>query len=79
MKVFFFIMFLSICWAGYKTSNNEIIDPYHPKRPSDIPEATCHGTPINWDWEKQRAYNQKKLFLHKDSTGCVLAVIIKIK
>jgi len=55
------------------------VDPYHPTRPSDIPATTCDGTPIEWNWEKQRSYNKGELFLAKDSTGCVIAVIRKIR
>jgi hypothetical protein len=55
------------------------IDPYHPTRPTDIPATTCDGTPIEWNWEKQRSYNEGKLFVERDSTGCVLLIIRKIK
>jgi hypothetical protein len=55
------------------------VDPYHPTRPAEIPSTTCDGTPIEWNWEKQRAYADGKLFLAKDSTGCVIALIKKVK
>lgn len=54
-------------------------DPYHPTRPSGVPTTTCDGTPIEWTWEKQRAYDEGKLFFERDSTGCVIVVIRKIK
>jgi hypothetical protein len=55
------------------------IDPYHPTRPAEIPATTCDGTPIEWDWEKQRSYNEGKLFVERDSTGCVILIIRKVK
>lgn len=55
------------------------VDPYHPVRPSDIPETTCDGTPIEWNWEKQRAYNEGKITLLRSNEGCVIAVVRKIK
>jgi hypothetical protein len=58
---------------------HEEIDPYHPKRPAGVPTQTKNGTPIAWNWEKQRAYNDGRLFFHKDSTGGIIAVILKME
>ena len=55
------------------------VDPYHPTRPKDIPETTCDGTPIEWNWEKQRAYNEGKKILVKSDEGCVIGIVRKIK
>jgi hypothetical protein len=72
------IIILGILLVGCAPPSREI-DPYHPTRPADIPETMCDGTPIEWDWEKQRSYNEGKLFVEKDSAGCVLLIIRKIK
>lgn len=53
--------------------------PTLPDRPADIPATTCDGTPIEWNWEKQAAYNKGKLTLLKDSTGCVIGLVRKIR
>jgi hypothetical protein len=60
-------------------NQREAFDPGHPIRPADVPKTTCDGTPIEWTWKKQRAWNQGKLFFERDSSGCVLAVIIQTK
>ena len=52
-------------------------DVHHPARPSDIPATTCSGMEVEWNWEKQRAYNDGRLWLHKDSSGCLLAIVWK--
>lgn len=61
------------------TESKPDIDPYHPKRPKDIPITNCGGDTIEWNWKKQRAYNEKRLFIERDSNGCVMMIIIKIK
>jgi hypothetical protein len=73
------IIIITLAIAGCASPDREI-DPYHPTRPAEIPAATCDGTPIEWDWEKQRSYNEGKLFVERDSaTGCVILIIRKIK
>lgn len=57
----------------------EVVDPYHPKRPAGVPTHMKHGEPIEWDWKRQRAYSEGRIFFHRDSTGGVIAVIIKTK
>ena len=74
---FLLILGLGICSCS--TESKTEIDPYQPKRPADVPFTTCSGDTIDWDWKKQRAYNEKRLFIEKDSTGCVLMVIIRTK
>ena len=50
-----------------------------PDRPKDVPVTDCNGDTIEWTWTFQRAYNEKKLFFHYDSTkGCVYLVVRKI-
>lgn len=73
------LVFLTLFLNSCSNENKPTIDPYHPERPKDIPYTTCSGDTIEWNWKKQRAYNEKKLFLVRDSTGCVIAVVIKIK
>jgi hypothetical protein len=72
------LLFVGLIIASCNDGRPEI-DPYHPTRPADIPATTCDGTPIEWNWENQRSYNKGMLFLAKDSTGCVIAVIRKIR
>jgi hypothetical protein len=71
------ILILTILMLG--CNQPEAFDPRHPKRPADVPKATCDGTPIDWTWKKQRAFEEGRIFFERDSSGCVLAVIIKIK
>jgi uncharacterized protein YceK len=78
MKQIIIIIIVSLLVAGCDSPGREI-DPYHPTRPKDIPVTMCDGTPIEWNWEKQRSYNEGKLFVEKDSNGCVLLIIRKIK
>lgn len=52
-------------------------DPYHPARPAEIPSHTCSGAQIEWNWKKQRAWEEGRLFLETSESGCVIAVIIK--
>ena len=73
------LFILCFCIFSCTTQKNSEIDPYNPKRPADIPYTTCSGDTIDWDWKKQRAYNEKRLVIEKDSTGCVLMVIIRTK
>jgi hypothetical protein len=73
------ILSLVLLITACTTESKPDIDPYHPKRPKDIPFTTCSGDTIEWNWKKQRAYNEKRLFLERDSNGCILMIIIKIK
>lgn len=57
--------------------SSETRDVHHPTRPSDIPATTCSGMQIDWNWDKQRAYKDGRLWVHRDSTGCVLAIVWK--
>jgi hypothetical protein len=52
-------------------------DPYHPVRPAEIPSHTCSGAQIEWNWKKQRAWEEDCLFLETSESGCVIAIIIK--
>jgi hypothetical protein len=52
-------------------------DPYRPVRPIGVPETTCDGTPIEWNWKKMRAYEEGRLTLVKSDSGCVIAVVLK--
>lgn len=73
------ILYCTIAVAVTACTGHPTVDPYHPTRPSDIPETTCDGTPIEWTWEKQRAYNEGKITLIKSDEGCVIGVVRKIK
>jgi hypothetical protein len=73
------IIYLNILLTSCATKDKPDIDPYHPQRPKDIPYTTCSGDTIEWNWKKQIAYNEKRLILERDSNGCVIMVIIKIK
>lgn len=73
------ILALAIIISVSACADFKDIDPYHPARPADVPLTTCDGTPIEWNWEKQRAYTAGRLFFERDSSGCVIAVIRKIK
>lgn len=72
-KIILFVALLAACGPTVEK------DPHHPKRPAAIPETTCDGTPIEWNWEKQRAYDRGRLFVERDSSGCVLVIIRKIR
>ena len=73
------LLFTSLVVLAVSCVEHEEIDPYHPKRPADVPLKLKHGEPIEWDWHRQRAYNEGRIFFHKDSTGGVIAVIIKTR
>jgi hypothetical protein len=62
---------LAGCTAAVSETENRAV------RPGDIPATTCDGTPIEWTHKKQRAYDDGRLTLAKDSTGCVIAIITK--
>ena len=49
----------------------------HPARPKDIPATTRDGTPIEWNWKMQRAYNHHKLWVYRDSVGNALCIVIQ--
>jgi len=51
----------------------------HPARPMDIPKTTRDGTPIEWNWKKQVAYNEGRLWVYRDSLGNALCIIVKTK
>lgn len=72
-----FIVLIGFSFLISCNQPSETIDVHHPNRPSDIPATTCSGMQIKWDWEKQRAYNDGRLSVHRDSTGCVLAIVWK--
>jgi len=75
MNKFFFLLFLVLCSCKQKAHFvKEVL-----KRPKGIPETTCDGTPIEWTWKKQRAYEDGRLFFARKPSGCVIAVIIKLK
>ncbi len=52
-------------------------DPYHPTKPAEIPSHTCSGVEIEWNWKKQRAWEEGRLFVEKSESGCVIAIVIK--
>ena len=50
-------------------------------RPEGIPVVNCSGDTIKWTWKKQHAWNDGRLFFHRDEEreDCVEFVIIKLK
>jgi hypothetical protein len=52
-------------------------DPYHPTRPAEIPSHTCSGAELEWNWKKQRAWDEDRLTVERSESGCVIAIVIK--
>ncbi len=69
------VIVISSCDGGVKQD----LDVHHTVRPKDIPLTNCSGDTIEWNWNKQRAYQEKRLFIERDSNGCILMLVIKIK
>lgn len=67
------VLALSAC------QGRESVDYRYPQIPDDIPKTTCSGTPVEWDWDLQRAYNEGRVTLMLDSTGCLLGIVKKIR
>ena len=58
MKRISLILFILV---GCTTANER--DLYHPTKPTNIPSHTCSGMPIEWNWKKQKAYDEGQLFV----------------
>jgi len=68
------ILFACVLTMG--CSAPSVRDPYHPTRPAEIPAITCSGDSVEWDWKKQRAWDEGRLFVEKRE-DCVIAIILK--
>jgi hypothetical protein len=67
------VVALCACTDGPKKFPHEAV----LQRPADFPTTTCDGTPIDWTWDKQHAYEEDRLLVHRSKEGCVDMVVIE--
>ena len=75
VALFVYRKYSSIVWDTKPDTTPDYVN--HPVRPKDIPETTRDGTPIEWNWKKQRAYENHKLWVIRDSAGKALGILIQ--
>lgn len=56
-------------------TNESSFDAHTCERPKELSPEMCGGTPIAWDCDWQMAYNEGKVIINRDSTGCITSIV----
>ena len=72
-----FIIMVSVLF--YFGNSRPYVNPFIVNRPAVIPLTNCSGDTIEWNLAKQRAYDTGRLFVVRDSAGCISYIIRELE